>query len=794
MTTAQARVEQRVIITGVDDASAAIKKVQDSLKKMDGQVVQTSKTLAKVDPAERIKDTSGDVESALKGLSDFAGGASEEVSKVGDAFGATEAVIRLIPGPLGLATAGVIALTAASVLLFQKWQTDSNKLNLLTDPQTRTLGDSLGFGADQTVKLQAALNNLTTASRPPQAALAQVAANAEAIGGDPADAVVKFIGAWEKGPEAVRAMRAEIGAITAGLITLPDIARDIGLDPETIGLTQAATAADDLKATLTDVQSIRAQYDASVAKANDAEAKRRDFANRESAAEIQQLANIRDSERANARIIKERLDQAAEYAKQQAVITTASKQTQDVIKRTADIQQDADLLAQLSGDKKIASGIRLDALDEKRATLLAHQAALLKTQAETGSELVGDALRLLGLEIQRTDLAAKAIKDADAAERKAKAKEAASKANARRAKELAEANKVAEGRVRLAIEAAEREAKAFDDMVDRQQAGYNARAKASESAGEAIRQTELLQLEGNAKIQDALGNADKAAELRLQAEVKRRDAEIEAINKTIAARRKEAQNRSIDILADLSPDEQVGEKARAEKELTDIEAEGQALRTAAELKSAQERQKLLDEERQRELAKIAEQGQNVANAIRQSSSLLQKFGGTSGKVGNALDAVAGGVTAVTGNWGDLKKAAPGAIDAVGGVATAFVESEKSKATILAIMEAAHAVASFAAGDYVGAASHTVAAALYGGVAGGLIGGASGSAGAPSAAAPALTGSGAGGGGTNGGNSNQPVTQVVNFTGLFATKQQVGKAMQESQRSLKKTGLATVRGT
>jgi hypothetical protein len=39
-----------------------------------------------------------------------------------------------------------------------------------------------------------------------------------------------------------------------------------------------------------------------------------------------------------------------------------------------------------------------------------------------------------------------------------------------------------------------------------------------------------------------------------------------------------------------------------------------------------------------------------------------------------------------------------------------------------------------------------------------------------------------------------VTQVINFTGLFATKQQVGKAMQESQRSLKKTGLATVRGT
>jgi hypothetical protein len=110
------------------------------------------------------------------------------------------------------------------------------------------------------------------------------------------------------------------------------------------------------------------------------------------------------------------------------------------------------------------------------------------------------------------------------------------------------------------------------------------------------------------------------------------------------------------------------------------------------------------------------------------------------------------------------------------------------------MEAAHAVASFAAGDYVGAASHTVAAALYGGVAGGLIGGASGSSVPSTSAAPTLTGGGTGSGGTGGGNGNQPVTQVINFTGLFATKQQVGKAMQESQRSLKKTGLATVRGT
>ena len=93
-----------------------------------------------------------------------------------------------------------------------------------------------------------------------------------------------------------------------------------------------------------------------------------------------------------------------------------------------------------------------------------------------------------------------------------------------------------------------------------------------------------------------------------------------------------------------------------------------------------------------------------------------------------------------------------------------------------------------------AAGAFAAAAIYGGIAGGIIGGGSRASAGPSAA-PGLTGGGGGGGGGGtGGGTGQPVTQVVNFTGLFATKQQVGKAMQESQRSLKKTGLATVRGT
>jgi hypothetical protein len=142
----------------------------------------------------------------------------------------------------------------------------------------------------------------------------------------------------------------------------------------------------------------------------------------------------------------------------------------------------------------------------------------------------------------------------------------------------------------------------------------------------------------------------------------------------------------------------------------------------------------------------------------------------------------------------LKGAAPGVINAVGGVATAFVDSEKSKAVVLALMEGAHAVASFATGDYVGAASHGVAAALYAGVAGGVIGGASGSTGPGASSAPALGGGGGGATGTGGGTgTGGALVQNVTFTGLFATKQQVGKAMQETSRSLRKTGLQTVKG-
>lgn len=76
-----------------------------------------------------------------------------------------------------------------------------------------------------------------------------------------------------------------------------------------------------------------------------------------------------------------------------------------------------------------------------------------------------------------------------------------------------------------------------------------------------------------------------------------------------------------------------------------------------------------------------------------------------------------------------------AIAVSGKLATAFVDDEQTKATILGLVETAAAVAAFAAEDYVGGALHTIAAALYFAAAGEAGGGAKASTSTGGAAGP-----------------------------------------------------------
>lgn len=117
------------------------------------------------------------------------------------------------------------------------------------------------------------------------------------------------------------------------------------------------------------------------------------------------------------------------------------------------------------------------------------------------------------------------------------------------------------------------------------------------------------------------------------------------------------------------------------------------------------------------------------------------------------------------------------ITGVGVTAAAFVDGEKEKATILALMETAQSIKSFAFGNIGGGLAHAAAAAMFAKAAGGAGGG--GGAKKRPASAPSA---GGGGGGAI----------TVNFGSgiVLGSPQSVGRAVFEATDSVVKTGMTT----
>ncbi|MCB9739508.1 MAG: hypothetical protein H6747_09590 [Deltaproteobacteria bacterium] len=177
--------------------------------------------------------------------------------------------------------------------------------------------------------------------------------------------------------------------------------------------------------------------------------------------------------------------------------------------------------------------------------------------------------------------------------------------------------------------------------------------------------------------------------------------------------------------------------------------------------------------------------------IGESASYVgQVAGSLDGDFAKAASSAAGAVQKISGSWEGLANSAPDAISAVGGIANAFVDGEREKATILAITEGAAALASIATGNYPSAAAHGASAALYGLAAGGVIGGATGK-------TPSVGGSSGGGTSSGGFTPSTPSGNQSNgssggntylFVGVTATKHQLAKQIKRDQRSLVGTGL------
>ena len=143
------------------------------------------------------------------------------------------------------------------------------------------------------------------------------------------------------------------------------------------------------------------------------------------------------------------------------------------------------------------------------------------------------------------------------------------------------------------------------------------------------------------------------------------------------------------------------------------------------------------EERERAVDRLMEaQARLARGSLSAAASFASSFDGAAANVANASSIIVDQMTQVKATVkafedagmdaaSGYKAAVPGMIAAGGQLVAGFASDQQSKATILAVMEGAAAIASFATQDYWGGAMHTAAAIQYGLIAGGVIGQAKG---------------------------------------------------------------------
>ena len=732
-------VKQIITFEGQDKASSVAKGVRDSLRGVGEDARKATGDAAKVaadsgKAIDTVREKSGDVESALKGISDFAGASSDQVSKLGDSFGAVEAVMRLLPGPMGLTATAIVGAALGAKLLADYIGQANAKASLLTNAAGAGLAERLELGVDGAVKLSKAFSDLgEKAIRPSDLLLRQVAENAKALGQDPADNVAKFIAAWKEGPEAVKAVQSEIGKVGVEFQSIEQIGAKMGLDTVALGLKEAAQPAEQLRTALAEVGQREAEIAATQAqiKANNEEIKTADVVR---TSEL--FAQNRELERANG-LQQINLDLSRQQVKDAATKIESLKLSADIDSSRNARAQAAEILAQLALSKKEAQETRLTSIKNQQESIEAQIASLRQKQVEVGQAFAEDAIRALTRSKSQLDVQKKQIADAEAAEKRAQASAAASAARQRR--QAAEA-------------AAERE---------RERAHQEWR-----NGVEAIRR-EAERLRGQAVRERAAELDLEAARVQLLA-----DSEIKAEQQIAVIKRK-----AVEDIANLQADESLNRRARAlETQRIEIEAE---LAVSAVREAEGKRQR---DEAAKAFADMKSRAQSLIDIAAPAAEAAQAIGGPNG-LGGALATAAQQGRQLIGTWSDTESNASGIIGAVGNVAAAVVDGERQKASILGVMEGAQAIAlAFTPGMQAEAAAHGAAALMYGAIAGGLIGGGS----APTATSGAPGGFAAQPTFAQPGGQQQMAagTTVINFVAPLATRYEIGKSVVEAQKAAK----------
>lgn len=828
-TFAAARVETKIVLQGEGNAAKAVADVRRELAGLgEGAAKAASSTQAVgaglTDFAKQGTQTVQRSGAAFAGLASVLGGSVvPELAKAGQGLTAAGAAANILPGPIGLAAAGVAALTIGAIELAKHFAETAAKVKELGDSGTQALADRLHVSVDEAIKLQQALEELPSALRPTSGLLDVVRQRAESMGKDGGAAVVKLTEALGKGPEAVKAFELEFGRLAAVSAKLPDVAARLGLSQAALGIAQAvgdegerAKAAAERAVTLERERAgLLAASEETYKRATTA-ALDRSIQLGKQADSLQRQAGLFDGlvqaavDEANAlQQVVDRQRDAEAAAKSRAEVGNTLSAEIAVFEAQAGAQLDKQNALRFSLH---ASQLRQNELARKQVELeVAHNKGLL-TELQFRQDVA--ALQAEGFKLAAADVALgkQAKADLDAKRQKARqALEAELAAKIRLAK--VDADRI-EASVSPGATAARLRQLALEEQAEVGKAAREVNtAKGRETAIAAIRQefaAKRLALDvaigaNEAKLAEdnlAALQAGNAKSLELQAKLAEVTAQTAAKSRaSLAAKLRESGK---DTEADLVEQRQAYVDYTAEvQKANDALQQGVASTVAgSEDRFAVEKINLeasaqawqdyndklgqIDKQAQQRMRSAIEA---AAEVIKIPAGLIAGSGGAGAKLGKALQTTADGVQQVSRNWKGMRASAPDAISAVGGVAAALVDGERQKAAILAVTEAAAAVASYP--NVPAMLAHGAAAVLYGSVAAGVVGGGGGVPSVPSAGDLAGGGAGAAGGGT--GTGGQVVNVYFGRGVVMGTPQQVGVAVQGAVGSLKGSGLKSAKG-
>jgi len=751
MTRAVARVEQKIIISGADNASDAIKKAQKSLKgleKSTHKAGKASKNFGKdfADAGDEVAGRSGKLSTALSSLGDFAGKSEGAFRTASEAAGAFDDVLTLLPGPVGLGAAAVAGLTTVLYLHVKATQQAEARLRqafggkVLSD--IRALRAEFDLSAEASVSLGQALIDSGRSAKDVRDDLRAVVAKAEDVGDDASEAVAKFAAELSKGATASDKLKNRLKALGVAIkdINLASLAAGTSMASFGSASEKEATAklgklSEELAKATTKLKDLKAGHRGAAAEAekqvgmmsrlvgffdknSNANHKLREAYQLQTRAIIQQEVAVSKLKGEIRRVEKVR-GTLADRIKDNAQVD------REVAREEAaeEVQRVQRFNAEVARNKRRSALTKARAAAARRRAQAAKAAAFGRRQAEAGARALLDYQRQ---DLETEDLITRARL---ATVQGTRAKIAAEKelidvATRRQVLEV-ESSTLDDGDKAKRISAIKALARA--ETTARIKAIHEASAAARKAQGEAAKREAE---EAHARLVENTQPLFDAADAIARAGATTGNVGLNALGRGLSI----AAQGALDLKKNLNDIPKATDAAAsAVGGVASVAIDAETKRTT----------KTLEAEKQRKLA--------AATSEAERARITEEF--------------------------EAKKAAT------------IESAERRKAAILGAMEVAKAAASYP--NIPEMAAHGVAAGLFFGVAGGAFG--SGSSATP-------PGSGGGGFSKQTAASNAPASQssaghnvTVNFNQPLTTKQNIGKAVHGALRSLNSTGMAKAQG-